>query len=132
MASDMARAIVELAVGRSPTLRIYRIPSNPAIYYDEIVVHGKVVKHRSVNEHMYGRGYAHDRLRFTNDLSHCVELTCNDPIPAMRIAFGSGGTWAVDVNNTRIYEFDLDRNSNKSLDEQEEFARVCSIVLGYR
>jgi hypothetical protein len=142
MAADLASEIVKLTVGLSPMLHIYRITfdqdgvpfSDRDRYFDEIVVHGNLVTHKFVDKHQIGRGYIPDLSRYTDESSHRVDLICNDPIPAMRIAFqaDSNAKWAMDVNNIRVYEFIINSTKHYPLDKQEEFAIACSMVLSYR
>jgi hypothetical protein len=140
MAADLAREIVSLAVGHSPTLRLYRIGGeffDRERYFDEVVVHGKVVTHKFVCNHQLSwrkKGFVDDYTRYTDSPENRVDLICNDPIAAMRIAFHSNNDakWAIDVDDIRIYEFVIGIWPRCPLDEQREFKTACEIVMGYR
>ena len=137
MALDVATEIIKQTVGPSPRIRIYQIheqPTHSIWFKDEIHVQGSIVTHKFVKRHNDGREFQRNLSRYTSDENQYIELFCNDPIAAMRIAMQADITqqWAIDVNANRIYTFTIVCTKYRSLDLQEEFLVACSLVKAYR
>jgi hypothetical protein len=112
VAADNAAEIVKQSVGSSPYMRIYQIhdqPTHSIWLKDEICIQGSITTHKFVERHADGHEFERNLSRYTSDTNQYMELICNDPIAAMRIAMLADTTQqlAINVNGIRIYTFTI-------------------------